>query len=301
MTLGYPKRERFFAYRVVRMMTKTAAAQEMGLEACWLVSIVAMQEDAKRYSCPVTFWNEQLMPLLGFGGRARLVRIRDNAVQAGWLHYEAGAKGRPGKYWSLIPARFQRLGDSPVDESGDAFCRSDLERNSERKADGNQNGSRTANAHHSSLSLIPISTPPTNPPADQVGGEAGFSWKDVGDRLARLGAVQWKTAVEQAQGAACTPMLAMQLIDFGNAHAYGVGAILQRLERANPNLPLETGWPKPDSVKSPKATAEREEKKRQQDADDRATTIIRAMRKEKKSDEEIEAVLRSNGLKWPSG
>ncbi|MCL4193867.1 MAG: hypothetical protein KJZ87_19165 [Thermoguttaceae bacterium] len=141
-------------------------AQDIGPEACWLLTIIAHQEDAKRYRGPVTFWNEQLMPLCGFGGRSRLVAARVKAVEAGWLHYEGGGKGRPGVYWALIPAGLDDLEDTPCDETPDDICRPESGqqtdgngecrpksgRNSGRQPDGN----RTANLHHSSLTLNPI-------------------------------------------------------------------------------------------------------------------------------------------------
>lgn len=127
----YPKREKYFANRFVRLLTKSAAAQELGPEVCWLLTVVAHQEDSKRYKRPVTYYNEQLMPLAGFGGRSRLVRARDKAVAAGWLHYEQGGKGAPGKYWVIVPNHCADLPDNPCDESDSVL---------------NQDGNRTATA-----------------------------------------------------------------------------------------------------------------------------------------------------------
>lgn len=127
-TATYPKREKFYSHRFCRLLTKTCAAQELGPEVCWLLTVVAHQEDVKRYRGPVTYWNEQLMPLCGFGGRSRLVLARDKAVEAGWLHYEAGTKGKPGTYWTTIPAHFAETPDAPMDESSDEFCRTEIGR-----------------------------------------------------------------------------------------------------------------------------------------------------------------------------
>lgn len=49
---GYPLRAPFHAQRVIRAMTKTAAAQEIGTAGFALVALVACQEDAKRYAAP---------------------------------------------------------------------------------------------------------------------------------------------------------------------------------------------------------------------------------------------------------
>ena len=125
MSDSYPKREPFYAHRFVRLITKTAAAQHIGPEACWLLSIIAHQEDAIHYRHPIRYWNEQLGALCGFGSRKRLVSARRRAVDAGWLVYREGGKGRPGVYWVEIPPEYQDLPDGPCDESGEINCRSD--------------------------------------------------------------------------------------------------------------------------------------------------------------------------------
>ena len=58
---SYPKnRGSFFAHKFCRILTKAAVAQELGPESCWLLSVIVHQEDAIRYSRPVTFWNDDL-------------------------------------------------------------------------------------------------------------------------------------------------------------------------------------------------------------------------------------------------
>jgi len=165
----YPKRQSHFAHKAIRLLGKTCAAQEIGPEACWLVTVIAHTEDAKRYRGPVTFYNEQLMPIAGFGGRARLVRARQKAMEAGWLHYEEGGKRRPGRYWILIPPNVADLPDGPIDESTEGSSCSDSEQQTEgddtsrskteRQPDANRNGNRTANAPLSSLSPDPSPNP----------------------------------------------------------------------------------------------------------------------------------------------
>lgn len=115
--MKYPKRDSFFAHRFVRLLTKTAAAQELGPEVVWLLTVVAHQEDAKRYRGAVTYWNEQLMPLCGFRSKGRLIRARQSAVDAGWLHYESGGRNQAGRYWCLVPDGFAQMPDGPCDES----------------------------------------------------------------------------------------------------------------------------------------------------------------------------------------
>lgn len=130
----YPRgRPPCFAHKFCRLLTKVCAANDIGPGACWLLTVVAHQEDAKRYKDAVTFWNEQLMPLCGFGSRSTLVHARQLAVEKGWLHYEEGGKSRPGRYWATVPERFGDSKDSPLDESTDDFCRTEIERQSGRQ------------------------------------------------------------------------------------------------------------------------------------------------------------------------
>jgi len=172
---AYPKRSSHFAHKAIRLLGKTCAAQDIGPEACWLVTVIAHTEDAKRYRGPVTFYNEQLLPLCGFGGKSRLVRARGKAVTAGWLHYESGGKGVPGRYWTLVPDAYQDLPDGPIDESSDRLDvpkRDDKPTTEEqsspktgRQPDGKRDDNRTANAPLSSLDLFPNPNPEKSAPA----------------------------------------------------------------------------------------------------------------------------------------
>ena len=113
----YPKRPRFFAHRFCRILLKMCAANEIGPEACWLLTIIAHTEDAKGYRDAVSFFNGQLMPLVGFKSEDTLDRCRKRAIAAGWLTYIPGTKSVAGKYWVTIPERFEDLDDAPSDES----------------------------------------------------------------------------------------------------------------------------------------------------------------------------------------
>jgi hypothetical protein len=108
----YPKRESFHSHRVVRLMAKTAAASTIGADACWLVTLVAHQEDTCRYKKPISYSNEQLMLLAGIQTKRRFWRIRQAAIEGGWLHYEECGTRKPGVYWTLIPDRFADLPDT---------------------------------------------------------------------------------------------------------------------------------------------------------------------------------------------
>lgn len=110
----YPKRPTHFAHRVIRLMARVCAAQEIGTDGAWLVAIIAHTEHAKWYSSAVTFWNDQLMSVAGFT-IGQLVRARKKAIDGGWLHYEAGGKGKVGRYWVCVPTQYEGLPDGAVD------------------------------------------------------------------------------------------------------------------------------------------------------------------------------------------
>ena len=182
----YPKRDKFFSHRFCRLLTKTAMAQQIGAGTCWMLTVIAHQEDSKRYTEPVSYWNDQLQSVSGFGSRSTLVKARKKAIESGWLHYEPGGKGKVGKYWVLIPERFEDLPDLPCDENPSDYvsdlgqdkdqekvCPSESGQDKEREsgqdpnlptenctANGRQtDGKRTASEHHSTLTLNPIPNP----------------------------------------------------------------------------------------------------------------------------------------------
>ena len=109
---SYPSAERqgkFFGLKFCKLLSKTAAANEIGADAVVLLMVVALKEDSKEYTAAPDYWNHQLMPLCGIASPKRLVKARNRAVEAGWLHYEQGGKGKVGRYWVLVPDGFQEL------------------------------------------------------------------------------------------------------------------------------------------------------------------------------------------------
>lgn len=119
---AYPKRPSHFAHKFVRRLAKSAAAQEIGPEACWLLTVIAHQEDAVHYRRAVTWYEGQLMPLVGLNCRRTLARVRQKAIDAGWLHYEPGRKGVAGVYWVLVPDHAEPFDDSPIGEDSGFLC-----------------------------------------------------------------------------------------------------------------------------------------------------------------------------------
>lgn len=118
MEANYPERPRFFAQKFIRMLVKTCVANEYGAEVFSLLVTIAVTEDAKRYQSPVTFFNEQLMPIIGVRKWETLDRIRLKAIAAKLLHYIPPPKGQriPGSYWVIMPLAEGALDDTPVDE-----------------------------------------------------------------------------------------------------------------------------------------------------------------------------------------
>lgn len=109
-------RPRYFAHKFVRILTRTCAAMEIGTDGFCLLSIIVHTEDAAHYSGPVTFWNDQLISVTGLNTWNRLDRARSKAVDAGWLHYEPGGKGKVGRYWVTIPSQYEGLPDNSTAE-----------------------------------------------------------------------------------------------------------------------------------------------------------------------------------------
>lgn len=158
----YPQRPRFFAHRFCRLMAKVCLANEIGPEACWLLTIIAHTEDAKGYRSSVSYFNYQLLPLIGVCSEDSLDRIRARAVHSGWLHYQRGAKRIPGRYWVKIPSKFDDWDDSPTDENHGDYTRTgagisagetDIPAELRVKAEGKCGGKPRESADHSSLTL----------------------------------------------------------------------------------------------------------------------------------------------------
>jgi hypothetical protein len=114
--MNYPKREPFFAHKFVRLLTKSCAAQDIGLNAFSLLCVIAHQEDAARYCGPVRFWNEQLMSTLSLSPRA-LRDAREKAIKFGWLIYFRENDRATGHYFVTVPERFSILSDAPIEET----------------------------------------------------------------------------------------------------------------------------------------------------------------------------------------
>ena len=121
MNADYPKRPAYFSHKFCRLLAKVALANDIGADCCWFLTVIAHTEDAKQYRGPVTFFNEQLMPLVGCGSVPALTRVRAKLISAGWLHHTPGTNRRAAAYWVVIPDRYKGLADGPVDEAPEEY------------------------------------------------------------------------------------------------------------------------------------------------------------------------------------
>jgi hypothetical protein len=157
-----PKRDPFFAHRLVRLLFKTCATLEIGEQAVLLIIHIAHTEDAIRYSKPVSFWNSQLDSVLGFRSPKQLNAARQRAIDAGWLHYERKNDRQVGCYWTDIPNRFEAISDLPIEDP----CFPNSERETESipitlSENGKHSGTHSGkhSGTHSGKPSIPIPIP----------------------------------------------------------------------------------------------------------------------------------------------
>jgi hypothetical protein len=186
-TPTYPKRQQFFALKAVRAMVKTCVANEYGQGVFCLLVTVVHTEDAAHYRRPVTFYEGQLMPLIGVTSRTTFKRVRERAVESGWLVFIPGDRGGPPSYFVQIPDHALGLDDLPTDE-GDEW-RGELESVSCPKNGHQTDSKRTSNGLQTDskrATFIPIPNPiPKNPhtPFDEQPARAGVGvLTDVGKK-----------------------------------------------------------------------------------------------------------------------
>lgn len=100
-------------------MSKACLANEHGTDVFTLLVIISSLEDSKGYRGPVTFWNEQLMPLVGITSLTTFKRVRSKAIESGWLIYQQGSRSKPPKYFVNVPDVYKDCNDRPFDENPD--------------------------------------------------------------------------------------------------------------------------------------------------------------------------------------
>lgn len=113
------RRQSFFGQQVIRLMTKTCLANDLGHAAFTLLAVISAQQDAAR-GRPVTYWNQQLMSVTALRDERTLRKVRQACIASGWLTYQYRGKRKAGMYQVIIPARFADLNDSRCDEGSPA-------------------------------------------------------------------------------------------------------------------------------------------------------------------------------------
>lgn len=264
----YPKRGSHFAHKVCRLMAKVCAAQEIGTDAMLLVWTVLHVEDNKRYTGPVTFYNDQLMAILGFAKWDRLDRARKAAIEAGWLHYENGGNRKAGHYWGTVPAEFGKLDDTPFDETEyktshtsegyiqgyDEGYKAGIIEGIKRGQSGGQSGDDEGDL--SNLCLKPMPPPPSCPetaaPAEipKDGNPEGEAVKILADRKVELAIETARTALKN--GVTLEQIKAVAEFFDANRGKWGPAALSKRLTVVDAvRLAPEAGWPKPKARDGP--------------------------------------------------
>ena len=93
---------KLFAFHVIKLLMVPMVARCLGSQGCNLIRVIASLEDNQYYAGAVLATDEDLRPMLAVTERT-LVAARRRCIQAGWLHYEPGAKGTPSRMWVLVP------------------------------------------------------------------------------------------------------------------------------------------------------------------------------------------------------
>lgn len=115
VTPAYPAREQYFSHKFTRLLFRSCVGALIGPDATLLLIAIVHCEDAKRYSGPVAFFNENLADQIGLS-LSSMKRARDRAVEAGWLNYTPGTKRRAAMYFVTIPRCEEGKPDGPTDE-----------------------------------------------------------------------------------------------------------------------------------------------------------------------------------------
>ncbi len=113
--IPYPKRDAFFAHKAFRIMHKASVAAVIGRDAMCLVAVILHTEDAARYRGPVRFWNSQLMETLAFAKWDTFNRVRQRAIDAGWLQYTGDGNRSAGEYFVTIPPEYEQIDDGQIE------------------------------------------------------------------------------------------------------------------------------------------------------------------------------------------
>jgi hypothetical protein len=105
------RRPPFFAVKFIRIASSECdIAADYGAEAMLLLSIVAIREDAARYTGPVSISEYNLARLTGCRNESQLKRVRKLLIDTGWLGWVYGENKRTrASYFVKVPPAFHSL------------------------------------------------------------------------------------------------------------------------------------------------------------------------------------------------
>lgn len=168
--LEYPRdRPKVFAVKVTRQLMKMCAGAQIGALGFALINAIVATEDRAGYRRSVTFYDIQLMMILGVKKQHELAAARSKAVKAGWLQYSHGSKGRPGEYFVTIPES-ANLDDDGASDEGDIDIVNESQTNPEQKQNESQTQpERIANESQTNLQpFFPMPSPVPSPSPRKV-------------------------------------------------------------------------------------------------------------------------------------
>ena len=265
---SYIHRPQYWAIKVLQEMARCGAANEIGPAGYTLVAVVAGFEDMHRYKTPVTFFNAQLMLMIGVTSHDTLIKVRAKAVEAGWLYYVQGGKNRAGVYASRIPdvdgcARNSRAHTKRIQTE----TRDDPERISE----------------------------PSNPVPEPNPSPLASGWGMVERQLTAAGVNAVECAVRAAKKSGVTPEHCLRIVAHFHSmpKAWGPIVLYRRIIAARMDLPPDEEWPKPNGKHEADRRGDEYEKQTAAESarmDEQAATIAR----EKKEREQLLADVNSH-------
>jgi hypothetical protein len=120
-SLTYPATRLGWLHQFCSLLDRAEVARQIGRDAMLLILAIAVQEDTLKYSSAPIFFDSELQRLTGILSLKHLDRIRQKAVDAGWLVIVRSPAGDQmvAQYWTLIP---KRLSVFDVSANVDAVC-----------------------------------------------------------------------------------------------------------------------------------------------------------------------------------
>jgi hypothetical protein len=114
-SLNYPANRLGWLHKFCSLLVRAEVAREIGRDAMLLILAIAVQEDALKYGSAPIFFDSELQRLTGIRSLKQLGRIRQKAVDAGWLSVVRSRDGdqNVAQYWTLIPQRLNVF-DNPA-------------------------------------------------------------------------------------------------------------------------------------------------------------------------------------------